>query len=88
MAEYTGAKFYMTTIEFTNVGRDKKTWTKTWTRSVDDEDIAREAKANGGLMSSVVDALWNEDEATGVILVGLFRPVGEFKLIKAAVATV
>lgn len=78
----------MTTIEFTNVGRNKKTWTKTWARSIDDEDIAREAKANGCLMSSDVDALWNEDETTGAIVVGGFRAVGEFKLIKAAVATI
>lgn len=70
----------MTTVSFTDVGREKKSWVKTFHKPINLDDIAREAKAHGSLLSRDVDAeLTSETE--GLILVGGWRPVGGFEVI-------
>jgi hypothetical protein len=70
----------MTTVQFTEVGREKKSWVKTFHKPIDVDDIAREAKANAGLLSRDVDAELTS-ETKGLIIVGGWRPVGGFEVI-------
>jgi hypothetical protein len=73
----------ITTIQFTDVGRDKKSWSKTFNKDVTTDMIEREAKSGGGLLSREVDAELNEDLASGTIFVGGFRAVGTFKIVES-----
>lgn len=73
----------MTTVQFTHVGREKRSWVKTYAKEIDEDDIAKEAKAHGGLMSSNVDAELTS-ETKGLIIVGGWRPVGGFEVFPGA----
>ena len=70
----------MTTVSFTDVGREKKSWVKTFRRPINFDDIAREAKAHGNLLSRDVDAELTS-ETKGLIIVGGWRPVGGFEVV-------
>lgn len=72
----------MTTVQFIDVGREKKSWVKTFHKPIDEDDIAREAKAHGNLLSREVDAELTS-ETKGLILVGGWRPVGGFEIVLA-----
>jgi len=67
-------------IDFAGVGRGKKTWTQTVRQTPTEPVIARLAKKGGQLMSSEIEAVFDEDLEHGVILVGGFREVGAFRL--------
>ena len=71
----------MITIEFKDVGSNKKSWVKTFAKQINTDDIAREAKAHGALMSSCVDAELFKNGEGGLIIVGGWRVVGEFKIL-------
>ncbi len=73
----------MITIKYTEVGRDKKSWEKSF-KSVDEDQIAMEAKRGAGLMSGEVDAELNDMGSGGFILVGGWRTVGSFAVITNA----
>lgn len=70
-------------VSFSDVGRDKKSWAKTFPKGITTSDIAREAKRNGGLMSSEVDAELAESGDHGHIIVGGWRVVGAFSITPA-----
>lgn len=66
------------TVEFTSVGRDKRSWTKDYPELPSPFVLAKEAKRGGGLMSSDVQAVADETGVQGLIIVGGYRPVGGF----------
>jgi hypothetical protein len=70
-------------VNFSNVGRNKRSWSKTFPQGVTTGHIAREAKRNGGLMSSEVDAELNDGGSMGHIIVGGWRVVGTFTITPA-----
>jgi hypothetical protein len=80
-------------VKFTNVGRNKRNWTRDFnaadvaTAPADLEyQVAREALKNGGLMSRGVDALFDEGSTTtGTIIVGGWRTVGHFEVVETVV---
>jgi hypothetical protein len=69
----------MITVNFIEVGRDKKSWSRQF-GILSELAIAKEAKRNGGIMSSQVDAELSDNGSTGTILVGGWRPVGTFTI--------
>jgi len=69
----------MITIHYKEVGRDKKSWSKQFTR-VSELAIATEAKSTARLMSSQVDAELDDGGLTGAIIVGGWRQVGTFTI--------
>lgn len=71
-------------IHFKDVGRDKKTWTAQFNKTVTELDIAREVRKSGALMSSEIDAEFDENATTGTIIVGGWRAVGKFAIEKVA----
>lgn len=73
----------MITIKFQEVGRDKRSWEKSF-KEVNEDQIAKEAKRGAGLMSSDVDAEINDIGSAGVILVGGWRAVGTFFIVTNA----
>jgi hypothetical protein len=71
-------------VHFHSVGRDKKTWSKSFGAKVTESQIAKEAKSSARLMSSDVDAITNDDGSSGDIIVGGWRTVGTFTIQKDA----
>lgn len=72
-------------INFKDVGRDKRSWTKAVDgRTITPELVAKEAKRGGGLMSREIDAEFNDEGTAGVIYVGEFRPVGTFTISQSS----
>lgn len=72
----------MITVNFLEVGRDKRSWSKSFKGPLKMNSLAREAKSGAGLMSSGVDAELDDSGLSGVILVGGFREVGKFTISK------
>lgn len=70
-------------VSFSNVGRDKRSWSETFPRGITTSQIARAAKRGGGLMSSEVDAELAESGGHGHIIVGGWRVVGAFSITPA-----
>jgi hypothetical protein len=68
------------TINYIEVGRDKRSWSKTFASEVSEDEIAIEAKRGGRLMSSCVHAEFNDSANGGLIVVGGFRTVGTFTI--------
>jgi len=69
-------------VHFSNVGRDKKSWSKDFGKSATDTTIAKEAKRGASLMSSDVDVEMNDDHSAGAVIVGGWREVGTFTIQK------
>lgn len=65
----------MIRVNFHNVGRNKRSWSKDYLQ-FDETALAKEARANGGLMSSEVDVELNDTISAGTVLVGGWRAVG------------
>lgn len=79
-------------IEFIDVGRTKATWSAVLPKSAKSpEQIERfalkEVRARGGLMSRDIAAILGDDGLTGVIVVGLFRTVGGFRIAEDPTCT-
>jgi hypothetical protein len=72
------------TVHFSKVGRDKRSWSKDFGKTITDSAIAKEAKRGAGLMSSDVDAITNDDGSSGDIIVGGWRTVGTFTIQKGS----
>jgi hypothetical protein len=74
----------MRTIEISNLGRGKVTVKAYVQESADPDSIANAILevSRPHLMSSEVDAIWNEKTKKGQVIVGGFRQVGEAKEIK------
>lgn len=72
----------MITVHYKDVGRDKRSWSKSFAREVSESSIAQEAKRRGGLMSGIVDAELNDNGSGGCILVGGWWAVGQFTIEK------
>lgn len=73
-------------IEFRNVGRGKRTWRAELPDTPAaylPSRILREVQKNGGLASRVID-IEHDEHMNGTILVGGFRPVGEFGPVSSA----
>lgn len=71
----------MAKVKFTRVGRDKHSWEAELPDS-SLNSISKEARRGGKLMSSDVDAEFDANSETqGLIIVGGWRPVGEFEVI-------
>jgi len=68
------------TINFIEVGRDKKSWSKSFPKGATEDQIATEAKRGGSLMSSCVDAIIDDSGHGGEIIVGMMRTVGTFTI--------
>jgi hypothetical protein len=68
----------MQTVEFTEVGRNAKSWTARIAES--EEAIVREARRGGSLMSSDVWLSAGEFVNHGYIMAGM-RPVGKFRIV-------
>jgi hypothetical protein len=68
-----------TTFCFEKVGRGKRSW-KSITDDVTDHWIVSEIRKHGGLMSSDIDYGIADDGASGIVLVGMVRPVGTFTI--------
>lgn len=66
-------------VNFHEVGRNKKSWSYEL-KEVTEDAIAREAKRNGGLLSSIVEAEIHDNGKTGEIIVGGWRSVGQFTI--------
>lgn len=66
-------------IHFKDVGRDKNNWTSECD-NLTESWIAKEAKRNGGLLSSGVEAIINDSGLAGDIIVGGWRSVGKFTI--------
>ncbi len=67
------------TITFKDVGRDKKAWTSE-VESLSDRTLEREIRKHGALISRGVEFHFNEDGASGFVIVGGFRRVGSFEV--------
>ena len=79
----------MTTIQFTDVGAQKKAWSATCPYSPADVHdveltVLREVRRVSALMSREVDVWYNPDTGSGSIIVGGFRRVGSFVVTEAA----
>lgn len=66
-------------IQFTEVGRDKKSWTAE-IKELTESAIVRQVKKGKAILSSGIEAILNEDGKTGYIIVGGFRTVGQFSV--------
>ena len=69
----------MSIIHFSNVGRDKSSWTAE-IKNPSESALAKEAKRGGRLMSRDVDVELNDDCSAGVVIVGGWRTVGSFTI--------
>lgn len=67
------------TVEFIDVGRDKRSWTETIEGKDLYFEIERVVRRSGAIMSRGIDVEIEED-GTGKIIVGGFRTVGTFKI--------
>lgn len=67
-------------ITYKEIGRDKRSWTKDFGKSATEDQIAKEAKRGGSLMSSEVDAEIDDSGHAGEIFVGGFRVVETFTI--------
>lgn len=65
-------------VEFSEVGRSKRSWTETIVPT--ESAIIRAIRRKGALASRGIELEWNEDESSGVIVVGGMRTVGYFAL--------
>ena len=77
----------MITVQFKDVGRDKRSWSIALAANPLSTDsiehaVACEAKRGGRLMSSGVEAEMANPDG-GVIIVGGFRVVGTFAIVDA-----
>lgn len=70
------------TVQFSDVGRDKLSWSKSFSQGTTTAHIAREAKRGGRLVSNDVDAELN-DSGIGHIIVGGWRVVGNFTVTQS-----
>lgn len=70
------------TVEFSNVGRDKKTWTAE-VADLSDRTLIRQIHNNSALMSSGIDFAWNDAGDEAGIYVGGFRRVGALRVTGA-----
>lgn len=68
------------TVEFSDVGRGKTTWRSTVKR--DEDELIRAIRKSGALMSRTIEVTY-ETEDNGSILVGGFRVVGSWRVLKA-----
>lgn len=71
-------------VHFSEVGRDKKSWSKDFGPTASESAIAREAKSGARLMSSDVDVEINDDYSAGAVIVGGWREVGTFTIERGA----
>ena len=68
-------------VEFTNVGRNKKSWIADLP-VVNDARLHEAVKKSGALASRDIDFTFEDDEQSGEVLVGGFRAVGTWKVIQ------
>jgi len=68
----------MITVNFIEVGRDKKSWSKQF-KIASGLAIAKEAKITGQLMSSDIDAIFADNGSVGYIIAGWIQ-VGTFTI--------
>ena len=68
------------TIEFKDVGRDKKTWRAEVT-DLSEQSILRALRAGGALMSRDIDLDYDPVTGCGDIIVGMIRHVGTFRRV-------
>jgi len=73
----------MQIIHFKEVGREKKTWSKQFKKSITEDDIVREVRKSRVLRSSDIDAEFSDNATTGTIIVGGWRAVGTFTIQSA-----
>lgn len=70
----------MITVNFHEIGRDKKSWSKQF-KIASGLAIAKEARRNGGIMSSDIDAIFADNYPVGYIIAGWSR-VGTFTITR------
>lgn len=67
-------------VEFTNVGRGKKSWTQELD-DVDHDSLLSSVLKHGALMSRDIEFAEDPDSNLGKVIVGGFRVVGSFRLL-------
>lgn len=67
-------------VEFSNVGMNNMNWTAN-IKELSFDSLYRQVKNKGALGSRDVDFSFDEKSQTGCIIVGMFRKVGEFKVL-------
>lgn len=73
----------MVTVEFNEVGRDKKSWTDTLPH-LSASTLSKSVKRNRALMSRDIEFEFDQGEMSGSIIVGGMRPVGSWRVVKAS----
>ena len=68
-------------VKFFDVGSTNASWTAE-IKSLDYEVLYRQVKSKGAIMSSGIEFTYDEESKEGDIIVGMFRKVGEFKVIE------
>ncbi len=72
-------------IQFTDVGREKRSWIKSFDEAPEDDRlltmIEREARHGARIASASLDAEWDKPHESGVLSVGGFRIIGTFRLL-------
>lgn len=71
------------TVQFENVGRNKKSWTAD-IEEINGDLLMRQIRKHGALGSRDVSFLWDDDTNEGVVVVGGFRQVGTFRVVGGA----
>lgn len=67
-------------VQFTNVGGSNMSWTAT-IPALNFEQLHSQVKKRGAVMSESVEFSYDEESKTGSVIVGMFRVVGEFKVL-------
>lgn len=67
-------------VKFKNVGRNKRFW-ESQMNALSESAIAREVKKHGQLSSRGIDIDLSDDQKTGTVFVGGFRPVGDIEIV-------
>ncbi|PSV00657.1 hypothetical protein [Photobacterium kishitanii] len=70
-------------VNFVNVGADDLSWEA----ELDEftyKSMFHQVKTKGGVMSNSIDFTLDEDQQKGSIVVGMFRKIGEFEIMKTS----
>ena len=66
-------------VQFRNLGRDRGFFSVE-VESLDEQVLVRHIRKMGFLTSKGIDVVFNPDQSGGIVIVGGFRTVGEFKV--------
>ncbi|QFT40053.1 MULTISPECIES: hypothetical protein [unclassified Vibrio] len=68
-------------VEFIEVGGNNMSWTSEL-EELDHDSLYKAVKSRGALMSEDIGFRYNDKTKTGVIVVGMFRAAGQFKVVE------